>query len=100
MEFLGRKKSKELVNIIKLNIDDKKDQICKIKTFIKQFEKLNNQDSCNLIDNSSLKKHFTQEILNKEFDDHSETFKKRVDEKRIQKMNSLPTFKKNKVMFS
>jgi len=99
-EFMGRRKSKELVNVIKLNIDDKKEQIEKIKALIKQSEKTNKQDTSNIIENYSVKKNNTQDILNKDIDDQTETFKKRMVERKIQKMNSLPSFNKNKVMFS
>lgn len=93
---MGRRKSKEIVNAIKLNIDDKKDQIDKIRALIKQSEKFNKQDTCNIIENYSLKKNSTQDILNKEIHDQSELFKKRMEQKKIQKMNSLPSFN-NKV---
>ena len=96
-DLMGRRKSKELVHAIKLNFEEKKEQIDKIKNLVKQSEKTNKIETSNLIENYDLKKKNTEVIVSKEIDDQSENFKKRLEDKKMQRMNSQPTFKSMKV---
>lgn len=94
---MGRRKSKDLLQSIKINLEEKKEQIEKIKTLTKNSEKTNKQDTTNILENFAIKKANNLVIVDKEIDDQTENFKKRMDEKKLLRINSQPTFKTLKV---
>ena len=96
---MGRRKSKEIIQFIKINLEEKKEQIEKIKSLVKESEKNYKQDTSNILENFAIKKANTLVIVDKEIDDQSENFKKRMDSKKLLRINSQPTFKSLKVKF-
>ena len=80
-----------------MNNEDKKKIIQKIKKSMKQSEKNHIQETNNIIENFTMK-HLTEELVNKEIENQSDVFKKRMEEKKMLRNSSHPVFNGFKVL--
>ena len=97
--LLEKKQSKDLFQSIKLNMEEKMEQVNKIKSLVKQSEKTNIEDTNHIIEEYTIKNSNTDNFLNKEIDNQKENFKKRLEMKRMLRIKSTPMMLSFKVIY-
>lgn len=88
--LLARRRSRELAEEISISMEAKKEKIDKIKNMIKENKKgVNSKEMANNLLNDLNKAEKAETMVNKDINAQEESFKKRLEEKRL-RGNSLP----------
>lgn len=90
--LLKRRNSRELIEKLELTVEQKKDQIEKIKTMIKDTNTKKNvkEATNNLIENFNKKENSNNDLIHKDIAGQEENFKKRLEEKKLFRTSSQP----------
>ena len=93
--LLIRRKSQEMVTNYSLSIDKKKEKVEKIKTLLKENKKEKNSKKItnNLLQNINTEGNKAEIIIIQDLNSQEESFKKRLEERRLQRGYSLPHMK-------
>jgi hypothetical protein len=91
MHLMNKRKSRQFVDKIAVNVEKKKEKIEKIKNLLKETKKeKNNKELANtIIENYSKGENKQVEVINKDLSTQEENFKKRLEERRL-RGNSQP----------
>jgi hypothetical protein len=98
--LLNKRKSRQFVEQIVVNVEKKKEKIDKIKCLIKENKKDHNTKEIaqSILDNYSKAENSNVDVINKEILNQEEIFKKRLEEKRA-RGNSQPHMKLRVIYF-
>ncbi len=91
--LLGRRKSKELVEQIHISVEEKKEKIEKIRTQLKDRNKGTKKIANDMLENANKEGEKVGSIIDKDINTQEENFKKRLEERRLQRGNSQPHLK-------
>lgn len=93
--LLNRRRSRELVQMVSISVEEKKEKVEKIRTMIKDNKtNINAKEiTSNIIDSFNKAKDSNTDIVNQQLSTQEDAFKKRLEEKRMCRTNSQPHMK-------